>query len=62
MGYSLPSDTDWVTANHYNHCCERNPPSSEPGTDYGSAYGSPTPVARTLVGKSSAFTTALIDV
>lgn len=41
MGYHLPSDTDWVTANHYNHCCERNPPSSEPGTDYGSGYGSP---------------------
>jgi uncharacterized protein YbjQ (UPF0145 family) len=41
MGYNLPSNTDYVTANHYNHCCERNPPSSEPGTDYGSAYGSP---------------------
>jgi hypothetical protein len=41
MGYRLPSDTDWVTASWYNHCCERNPPSSEPGTDYGSAYGSP---------------------
>jgi hypothetical protein len=41
MGYNLPSNTDYVSANHYNHCCERNPPSSEPGTDYGSAYGSP---------------------
>lgn len=41
MGYNLPSNTDYVSANHYNHCCERNPPSSEPGTDYASAYGSP---------------------
>jgi len=41
MGYNLPSNTDYVSADHYNHCCERNPPSSEPGTDYGSAYGSP---------------------
>jgi hypothetical protein len=41
MGYNLPTNTDYVSANHYNHCCERNPPSSEPGTDYASAYGSP---------------------
>jgi len=51
VGYNLPTTTDWVTANHYNHCCERNPPSSEPGTDYGSAYGSPlfAPGAGTVV-------------
>ena len=41
MGYNLPTNTDYVSADHYNHCCERNPPSSEPGTDYASAYGSP---------------------
>src|SRR5437773_10496096 len=33
-----------------------------PNIDTVTAYGRPTPVARTLVGKSSAFTTALIDV
>lgn len=41
MGYNLPTNTDYVSASWYNHCCERNPPSTEPGTDYGSAYGSP---------------------
>ena len=33
-----------------------------PKTDTVTAYGSPTPVARTAVGNSSAFTTALIEV
>lgn len=41
MGYNLPSNTDYVSASWYNHCCERNPPSTEPGTDYASGYGAP---------------------
>jgi hypothetical protein len=40
VGYNLPSDTDWVTSSWWDHA-NRNPPSSEPGTDYGSGYGSP---------------------
>jgi murein DD-endopeptidase MepM/ murein hydrolase activator NlpD len=40
MGYALPTTTDWVTASWQDHK-NRNPPSSEPGTDYGSAYDSP---------------------
>jgi murein DD-endopeptidase MepM/ murein hydrolase activator NlpD len=40
MGYALPSTTDWVTASWQAHK-DRNPPSSEPGTDYGSNYGAP---------------------
>jgi hypothetical protein len=40
MGYSLPTTTDYVSCSHSCHA-NRNPPSSEPGTDYGSAYGSP---------------------
>lgn len=39
MGYALPVGDVWVSANFHNHCCERQPPSSEPGTDYASAYG-----------------------
>jgi hypothetical protein len=38
--YLRPSDTDWITASWQSHR-DRNPPSSEPGTDYGSAYGAP---------------------
>lgn len=40
MPYALPTPTDWVTASWADHK-NRNPPSSEPGTDYGAAYGSP---------------------
>lgn len=40
MGYSLPSNTDWVTCSWQCHR-DRNPPSGEPGTDYGSSYGTP---------------------
>ena len=39
-GYQRPSDTAWITASWASHK-NRNPPSSEPGTDYGSAHGSP---------------------
>lgn len=39
-GYALPTTTDWVTSSWADHR-NRNPPSSEPGTDYGSGYGSP---------------------
>lgn len=38
-GYHLPTTTDWVTASWQDHK-DRTPPSSEPGTDYGAAYGS----------------------
>jgi len=40
VGYHLPSNTDYVSCSWQCHK-NRNPPSSEPGTDYGSAYGSP---------------------
>jgi hypothetical protein len=40
MGYSLPTNTDWVTCSWQCHR-DRPTPSSEPGTDYGSGYGSP---------------------
>jgi len=38
MGYALPTDTDYVTSDWADHAY-RSPPSSEPGTDYGSGYG-----------------------
>lgn len=40
MGYALPTNTDYVSSSWDDHR-RRNPPSSEPGTDYGCAYGSP---------------------
>jgi hypothetical protein len=40
MGYNLPTNTAFVSCSQPCHI-DRNPPSSEPGTDYGSAYGSP---------------------
>jgi hypothetical protein len=40
MGYKLPTNTDFVSCSQPCHR-NRNPPSSEPGTDYASAYGSP---------------------
>jgi murein DD-endopeptidase MepM/ murein hydrolase activator NlpD len=40
MGYALPTNTDYISASWQDHR-NRNPPSSEPGTDYASAYGSP---------------------
>lgn len=40
MGYLLPTTTDWVTCSWQCHR-DRNPPSGEPGTDYGADYGSP---------------------
>jgi hypothetical protein len=40
MGYALPTNTDYVSCNRACHV-NRPTPSSEPGTDYGSAYGSP---------------------
>ncbi len=40
MGYALPTPTSYVSADYHNHRYERNPPSSEPGTDYGCGYGS----------------------
>jgi murein DD-endopeptidase MepM/ murein hydrolase activator NlpD len=40
MGYALPTDTDYVSASWQSHR-NRNPPSTEPGTDYASGYGSP---------------------
>lgn len=40
MGYALPSNTSWISCSWQCHR-NRNPPSSEPGTDYASAYGSP---------------------
>ena len=40
MGYALPTNTDYVSCSWQCHK-NRNPPSSEPGTDYASAYGSP---------------------
>jgi hypothetical protein len=39
MGYLLPTETDWVTCSWQCHR-DRSPASSEPGTDYGCAYGS----------------------
>jgi murein DD-endopeptidase MepM/ murein hydrolase activator NlpD len=38
--YALPTNTDYVSCSHACHK-NRNPCSTEPGTDYGSAYGSP---------------------
>src|ERR671912_423754 len=40
MGYTAPHGDCYVSADWYNHCCQRNPPSTEPGTDYACAYGS----------------------
>jgi murein DD-endopeptidase MepM/ murein hydrolase activator NlpD len=40
MGYNLPTNTSYVSDSWQGHK-NRNPPSSEPGTDYGSASGSP---------------------
>jgi len=40
MAYSLPTNTDYVSCSYDCHA-SRNPPSSEPGTDYASASGSP---------------------
>jgi len=40
VGYNLPTNTAFVSCSQPCHI-DRNPPSSEPGTDYGSAYGSP---------------------
>lgn len=40
MGYALPTPTSYVSCSWQCHR-DRNPPSSEPGTDYGCAYGSP---------------------
>lgn len=53
-GYSLPSNTDWVTCSQPCHI-DRNPPSSEPGTDYGSAYGAPlyAPATGTVVDRKT---------
>jgi murein DD-endopeptidase MepM/ murein hydrolase activator NlpD len=39
MGYALPTPTDWVTCSWQCHR-DRNPPSEEAGTDFGSGYGS----------------------
>jgi murein DD-endopeptidase MepM/ murein hydrolase activator NlpD len=39
MGYALPTSTSYVSCSWQCHK-DRNPPSSEPGTDYGCAYGS----------------------
>lgn len=39
MGYQIPDGT-YVSASWQSHK-NRNPPSSEPGTDYGCAYGTP---------------------
>jgi len=39
MGYALPTPTDFVSCSWQCHK-DRNPPSSEPGTDYGCGYGS----------------------
>ena len=39
MGLLLPTPEDYVSASWQSHK-DRNPPSSEPGTDYGSSYGS----------------------
>ena len=33
MPYAYPVGDIFVSADWHNHCCERNPPSSEPGTD-----------------------------
>ena len=40
MSYLLPTSTRWVSASWQDHR-DRTPPSSEPGTDYGVAYGLP---------------------
>lgn len=40
MAYRLPTPTSYVSSSWQSHK-DRNPPSSEPGTDYGSGYGSP---------------------
>lgn len=38
--FHLPSNTSYVSASWQSHK-NRNPPSSEPGTDYASSYGAP---------------------
>jgi hypothetical protein len=40
MGYHLPSNTSYVSDSWQGHI-NRKPPSTEPGTDYGSGSGSP---------------------
>jgi murein DD-endopeptidase MepM/ murein hydrolase activator NlpD len=40
MGYHLPTNTSYVSDSWQGHI-NRNPPSTEPGTDYGSGSGSP---------------------
>jgi murein DD-endopeptidase MepM/ murein hydrolase activator NlpD len=40
MGLLLPSTTGWVTCSWQCHK-DRNPPSSQPGTDYGTGFGEP---------------------
>ena len=40
MAYAIPTNTDHVSCSQPCHK-NRNPPSTEPGTDYASAYGSP---------------------
>lgn len=51
MGYTFPVGDIYVPADWFNHCCERTPPSSEPGTDYASGYGTPVaaPAAGTVI-------------
>jgi murein DD-endopeptidase MepM/ murein hydrolase activator NlpD len=39
MPYALPTPTSYVSCSHQCHQ-DRNPPSTEPGTDYGCGYGS----------------------
>ncbi len=39
MGYALPTPTSYVSCSWQCHR-DRNPPSTEPGTDYGCGYGS----------------------
>ena len=39
-GYLRPTYANWISSSYHNHRYERNPPSREPGTDYGIPYGS----------------------
>jgi murein DD-endopeptidase MepM/ murein hydrolase activator NlpD len=39
MSYALPTPTSYVSSSWQSHK-DRNPPSSEPGTDYAASYGS----------------------
>jgi hypothetical protein len=38
--YALPTNTDYISSDYWDHR-RRRPPSSEAGTDFGCAYGSP---------------------